>query len=94
MGKLIFASNAPASDKAEVARRFAEAPGTAPRDIVNYAATDLGREAKDLAFKTGKSYEECSRHLMSQNPWLALATAAIDDSGRSAEALGIEIVTP
>ncbi len=77
--------------KAAVALAWQKQPGTLSREIVNAAAADLSRAAKDLGFSAGKSYEEASRHLMSQNPWFALATAAIGDE-RADRALGIEIV--
>jgi basic membrane lipoprotein Med (substrate-binding protein (PBP1-ABC) superfamily) len=77
--------------KASVALAFRQNPGTLSREIVNAAAADLVNKAKDLAFSTGKSYEEASTHLMSRDPWLALAVAVIGDD-RADKALGIEIV--
>jgi hypothetical protein len=71
--------------KASVALAFRQNPGTLSREA------DLVNKAKDLAFSTGKSYEEASTHLMSRDPWLALAVAVIGDD-RADKALGIEIV--
>ncbi|SRR5258707_11117590 len=83
--------HAPDATKAAVALAFRQSPGTLSRDIINAAAADLERQAKELMFTTDKSYAETSKHLMELHPWLALATAAIGDD-RADRALGIEIV--
>ena len=77
--------------KAAVARAWQMQPGTVSRDIVNAAAADLERQAKELMFTSGKDYESSAKHAISRDPWLALATAAIGDE-RADRALGIEIV--
>ena len=98
MEKFTFTRNADGSlgatpaTKAAVAAAFRANPGTLSREVVAAAAADLVREANKLAFDSGREYEDCSRFLMSRDPWLALATCAIDDDARSARALGIEIV--
>ena len=83
--------SAPATTKAAVAFAFSQSPGCLSREIVNAAASDLVEAAKDLAFRTGRDYEESSKHLMSRDPWLALAVMPIGDE-RADRQLGIEII--
>jgi hypothetical protein len=82
---------APSHVKQAVAAAFARSPGLVSRSIHIAAATDLVRAAQALQFSSDKSYEECSKYLMSRDPWLALAVCAISDDDKADRALGIVI---
>ncbi len=77
--------------KAQLGQAFWRTGGTLPYDVVNAASTELAHKTRDLMFTSGKSYEECSKHLQKQDAWLSLASAPIGgpNSGRD---LGVEIV--
>ena len=82
--------SADAATKQAFAVALKRSPGVVPRAVVDAAAAELVKKARELQFTSGKSYEECSRHLMRSDPWLQVATAAIAlDDAQCERQLGI-----
>ncbi len=100
MNKLTFVRandgtlTADAAVKATAAARLKTTREPIPSEIWRAANVELAREAKKLAFSSGKSYDAAARHLVEIDGWLALGVAVYTESRgeqRALEQLGIVI---
>ena len=82
------------ADKQKLTANFRANRGTAPREIVDLSGKDFSAAINKMMFEANgaRTYDECAKFLMTQNPWFGLASAAIaEHPERSLRDLGIEV---